>query len=236
MDFKFTVDTVLDGTVKICQPGNGFRFGTDSVLLSKFIGKTRCSRALEIGAGSGVISGILHKAFGFNNIDAVEYQANMFECLLMTIKENHFDNAINPIYSDINDFKPGHHYDVIFSNPPYRKSCTGRMCAEDTKNTARFDNNLTIENIFSFARSYLKTLGHLFLSLDADMAHEIFSKAPAYNLELKRLKFLHPDTDKPARIVFVELRKNAGRELKVEPPFFLRINGKINENYDRITL
>lgn len=234
MNFDFTEDTVLNGAVKIFQPVKGFRFGTDSVLLSKFIGKKRCARVLEIGAGSGVISAILHKAYGFELIDAVEYQKNMYDCLVKTVNENGFNGKINPVFSDIKDFKPHRHYDMIVSNPPYRKRFTGKASTEDTKNIARFDNELTIDDIFAFGKSYLRTLGFLFLSLDADMAQEIFSKAKDYNLELKRLRFLHPDIDKPAKIVFVELRKNAGRELKVEPPFFQRINGQINQNYDSI--
>ena len=234
MEFEYTVDTVLDGAVKIFQPVNGFRFGTDSILLAKFVGKKRCQRVLEIGAGSGVISAILKKAYGFKSIDAVEYQENMYNCLVKTVNENGFDGSINPILSDIRNFKPKWHYDLIVSNPPYRKCSTGKICTEETKNIARFSGELTIDDILNFGKSYLKTLGFLILSLDADMSNEIFSKVAHYNLEIKRLRFLHPDIDKPAKIIFVELRKNAGRELKVEPPFFQRINGHINKNYDRI--
>ncbi|MBZ4642725.1 MAG: tRNA1Val (adenine37-N6)-methyltransferase [Deferribacteres bacterium] len=229
-----TIDTILNNEYKICQPKNGFRFSLDSVLLVRFVKKKNINNALDIGAGSGVISLLLHKIHQFQNIDALEYQQSMYYCLNKTIELNQCKNVIKPVREDIKSFRPEKRYDFMISNPPYRKINTGKVCNSTDENIARFDTEMNIYDIFRFSNSFLENSGSLYISYDADLTENLLANCRNFNLEPKRIMFFHPDIDKPAKLVFVEFKKSAKIELRVEPPIFQKINGKNNKNFDKL--
>jgi tRNA1Val (adenine37-N6)-methyltransferase len=43
----------------------------------------------------------------------------------------------------------------------------------------------------------------------------------SYNLEPKRLRFVHPREGQPARLVLAQGRKNGRLGMKIEPPLFV---------------
>ncbi|MCB4204647.1 methyltransferase [Deferribacterales bacterium Es71-Z0220] len=227
-----TIDTILSKEIKVCQPKNGFRFSLDSVLLARFVSKKKAKYIIDIGSGSGVIALLLHKLYNFTNIDALEYQESMYHCLNETIKLNSCENIIQPINIDLKQYKPKNKYNIMVSNPPYRKSSSGRVCNAHEENIARFDDELGIIDIFKFAKSYLENLGSLYISYDADLTEELLGNSRKYNLEPKRLRFFHPDINKPARLVFIEFKKASSVEMIVEPPIFQKINGQKNDKFD----
>jgi len=62
------------------------------------------------------------------------------------------------------------------------------------------------------------------MSYDVDFMIDVVENSRKYKLELKRMKFLHSEINKVAKLVFMEFRKNVGKELIVEPPFIQNIN------------
>lgn len=229
-----TINSILKSDIQICQPKDGFRFSIDSIILSRFIKVKKYSHILDAGSGSGIIATLLAKLYNLENIDAVELQDNMFSCLEQTVKINNLESIINLIHTDLKNFKPETPYDMIICNPPYRKMSSGRNCNTDSENTARFDNNLNLDNLFKFAKSYLNHQGYLYFSYDADLMTEAIYLAKKYNMEPKRLMLLHPQIDRPAKLIFIECRKNAGIELKIEPPLIQNINGKETEQFSKL--
>lgn len=229
-----TVDTILSKNIKICQPKKGFRFSIDSILLARFISKRKVENIIDIGAGSGIIAILLNKLYNYQDIDALEYQHSMYKCLKKTITLNSLANKIHPINIDLKQFRPQKKYSLMVSNPPYRKSNSGRICNTQDENMARFDDELNIIDLFRFARSYLENFGSLYISYDADLTEELLGNCRDFNLEPKRIQFFHPDLDKPARLVFIEFKKGAKVELIVEPPLFQKINGQRNKKFDML--
>ena len=226
MKENYSIDSIILPELKIYQPKKGFRFTTDSLLLAGFVKDTNYDVALEIGAGSGIISVILATFLRIKKIYAVEIQKSYYDLLCETIKINNLQDRIIPINADIKEFKPVEQMDMIISNPPYRKGDTGYRSNLESKNVARFTDTLSIEDIFRFSKSYLKTGGFLYLSFIADRLNELFIYTKHYLLEPKRIRFLFPDIDKAARLVLVEYRNGAGTEMIVEPPLFHKIKGE----------
>ncbi|MEF3255032.1 MAG: methyltransferase [Deferribacterales bacterium] len=229
---KFTTDAIIREDIKICQPVDGFRFTTDSLLLAGFVKNKPYKNVLEIGSGSGIISVLLANFFKIKNIYAVELNDIMYQALTKTISLNNLSDKILTFNTDIRDFKPDTTFEMIISNPPYRNPDTGKNSISIVKKQARFTDTLHISDIFKFAKSYLKTGGHLYISYIADRAVDLFQSRD-YQLEPKRVKLLYPDIDKPARLIFVEYRKGAGAELLIEPPLFHCINNTINEEFTK---
>jgi len=231
MEEAYTIDSIILPDIKICQPKKGFRFTTDSLLLAGFVKDLKYKTVVEIGAGSGIISTLLAKFFRIEKIYAVEIQKTYYDMLVETIKINQLENIVIPINADIKDFKPREQVDMIISNPPYRKGSTGYRSHIKSKNVARFTDTLTIEDIFKFSKSYLKTGGYLYISFIADRLNELFIYTKQYSIEPKRLKLLYPDLNKNARLIFLEYRSGAGTEMIIDPPLFHKIDGTDTEDF-----
>lgn len=216
-----TVDSIIYKDIFIVQPKNGFRFSVDSPLLFRFINKNKIFKnALDIGSGSGVLSVLLAKQFNIDCIDAVEIDKVMYECLVETIKMNRYENKIYPHNNDIFRFKPDKMYDLVICNPPYRNRKKGRVCKSDIENQARFDDLMPIDKLFSYVRGVIKNRGYFYICYDADLLVTPIYLGRKYGLEPKRIQLLHPNEKSPAKIVFIEFIKDAGVELKIEPPIF----------------
>lgn len=156
-------------------------------------------------------------------VDAIEMQSELYRCLVRTVEINNLYNIMHPHHGDVNLFRPALQYDLIVSNPPYREHNRGKVSENKIKKDARFSNSLTVDNIFTFALKYLKNAGFLYLSYDVDLMVDLIEISRTYRLELKRMMFLHNEINRRAKLVFMEFRKNAGKELIVEPPFIQKM-------------
>lgn len=203
----------------MCQPKKGFRFSTDSVVLAQFIRERRYEKAIDIGSGSGVLALYLARVLKCSHIDAIEIQSELFECLVKTVEINALSEVIHTYEGDVKEFRTTTQYDLIVCNPPYRESNRGRISQNKIKEHAKFSRSLNIDDIFTFALKYLKNSGFLYLSYDVDFMVDVIENSRKFKLELKRMKFLHNEINKVAKLVFMEFRKNVGRELIIEPPF-----------------
>ena len=113
-------DLQCDG-LKIIQDDQLYCFTSDSVILANFIKFKEVDTAVEIGAGSGVISILAQAKNKVKKIYAFEIQEKMQNICKKNIKLNNLDEKIELICDDVKNYskylsKPA---DVVFSNPPY---------------------------------------------------------------------------------------------------------------------
>lgn len=229
-----TIDTILNSDIRICQPADGFRFSVDPVLLSRFVQVKKPKRVIDVGSGSGIIATLLAKLYGYLHIDAVEVQPDMVGCLKETVLKNELQSQVFPIQADIRGFKPDDRYDVVVCNPPYWDSASGRNSQTDNKQTAKFADEMNLENLFQFAKSHLHHLGYCYFSYDAALMGDAVNLARGYGLEPKRIQFFHGSANKPARLMLMECRKGAGVEMKIEPPIVQFQDGVETEAYQEL--
>ncbi len=216
-----TIDSIVFPNIKICQPDkkSGFRFGSDSVILSYFSRIKSGSFVADVGSGSGVIAALISSIYDVNVV-AIEIQEEIFSCLKETINLSNLNNKITPINCDILEYKKDKSFDVVISNPPYRKIGTGKISENETESKARFSYNMDLESLLKFSKSNLKYGGKLCFSYDADMSVDAISICRNYNFEPKRLRFVYPDINKQAKLILIECVFGGGKEINIEPPLF----------------
>jgi tRNA1(Val) A37 N6-methylase TrmN6 len=211
------------GVVTVAQPGKGFRFTLDSLLLADFCRIRPRDRILELGAGTGVISLLLAKKFPKARFVADEFEPRAYDLLCGNIEQNALSDAIVPIDGDVQylnrSFAPDA-FDVIVANPPYTKSGTGRNSPFPERQTARQDRPASL-HAWLDRRDLLKNKGRYFLVFPASRAAEMISLLREKKLEPKRLRFAHPFRDKSASLVLIESIKSAGMGLDVLPPLIV---------------
>ena len=220
-----TLDSIRD--IKIYQPKKGYRFSIDSVLLGYFITNKAYKKAIEFGTGCGIISLILAKVLKQTSITAVEVQDSMVEIAQKNVSLNHCEDRINVLHEDINHlpffFQPGT-FDLVFSNPPFRKLNTGRINPIHEKSIARHEVLINLESLIKTAAFVLDNRGVFALVYQPIRLAELIRLLLQYRFEPKRMRLVHNCITEPATIVLLEAIKGAGTWLDVEPPLILRNN------------
>jgi tRNA1(Val) A37 N6-methylase TrmN6 len=207
----------------------------DAVMLADFVKPSAKSKTIDIGSGSGVIAALIAKLKGYQDIDALELQENMFSCLTETVKINGLEDMVKPVLGDLRTYRPDFHYDAAVSNPPYRKESSGKIPPTLTERTARFNETMNLDDLFGFCKSFLKSGGSLSICIDSDLLADVFVIARKNRLEPKRMRLVHPDAGTAARTALIEFRRDGKAELLIEPPLIMRLNGEYTEEMRRIT-
>jgi len=208
------------GVVSIAQPKKGFRFTLDSLLLADFCRARKRDRILEPGAGTGIISMLLARKFPGARLTAAEVEPLAFNLLCGNIQRNGLVDAILPLDRDVRylcrSFAPDS-FDVIIANPPYTRCGTGKKSPSRERQTARQDQAASLPCWLDL-QTLLKNKGKYFLVFSANRAAEVMSLLRLRGLEPKRLRCVHPFSDKPASIVLIEAIKTGGIGLDILPP------------------
>jgi len=211
------------GVVQITQPAKGHRFTLDSLLLADFCRIRPRNRILELGAGTGVVSLLLAKKFPEARFVAVEAEPGAYKLLCRNIEENGLGGRIVPVGQDLkylNRSIAPHAFDIIVANPPYTRTGAGRTSPSLERQTARQDQTAPL-SAWLDRQGLLKNKGRFFLVFPAQRMVELASLLRERNLEPKRIRCVHPYSDKPASLVLVEAIKTGRTGLEVLPPLIV---------------
>jgi len=199
---QFTLDSIWnDEKIKIRQPVRGYRFALDAVLLAHFLKISKEEEGLEIGSGSGVITILLSRLQTFKKIVAVEIQPSLATLSAENFRLNSISN-VQVLEMDVRDLKtvlPDPHFDLIFSNPPYRKAGTGKLNPSGQKAIARHEVKMKLEDIFVCAKSFLKPNGRFSLILPDFRETDFLHLAERYHFHSLEKRYVHSfKEEKPA--------------------------------------
>ncbi len=219
-----TLDTFFNGTLKVIQKKRGYRFSIDSILLSQFIQIRKNERAIDLGTGCGILPLLLSKTTKGRSFIGVEIQKSLAESAQRNVILNRLEDKISILHQDYrelrNIFPPGS-FDVVFSNPPYRRLRTGRINPCEEKAVARHEINGTIEELTQIASYLLSQKGRCYFIFSSSRLVDLIVALRKSHLEPKRLKLIYPRQKDPSKFVLIEAIKKSGVELKVLPPLIL---------------
>lgn len=221
-----TLDSIKD--VNILQSEKGYRFSIDAVILEDFISAKKHDRGIELGTGSGVISILLAKRFDSIKLTGVEIQKPLAARAEKNVKLNNLADRIDILRSDINKLKdvlPANKADIVFSNPPFRKTETGKISIDDERAAARHEIKMTLAGLIETAAYLLKDRGRLYIIYHPFRLIELIGLMQRYNLEPKKMRLVHSRQGEEAKMVLIEAVKGSGRWLKILPPLFIHKEG-----------
>ena len=166
---------------KMIVEEKGLKITEDAILLSEFI-KSYFNKKyknlknkklfLEIGAGQGIISLLLSELDIVSKIFAVEIQEEVFTTLGKNIEINDLNEKIIPINENIK--KIDGEYDFIFSNPPYKKTDSGKMSQNKVERISKYEVLLTLEELILEIRRLLKNYGEFFIVVPNSRLNDVF--------------------------------------------------------------
>ena len=224
-----TLEPFFNGKLQVIQKKKGYRFSIDAVLLNQFIKIRKNERVIDLGTGCGILPLMLSQTTKAHSFVGVEIQKGLAECAKKNVVLNHLEDRILILKQDFRElkgtFSPGS-FDVVLSNPPYRKYRTGRINPSMEKAIARHEIKGTLEDLISIASYLLPPKGKFIMIFPASRTVDLFVALRNGGLEPKRLQFVHPRMGEEAEFILIESIKASGVELKIMPPLMLHESDK----------
>jgi len=229
-----TLDSILD--IKVYQHRRGYRFSMDAVLLSAFVDLKRAGRIADLGAGSGVVGLLLARRYPEARVVLVELQEGLYRLALKNINVNGLDGRVEARKADIRGLPVGlAGFDLVVSNPPFRKPGTGKLSPGDERAAARHELELTLPELARAASRMLKQRGRFCVIYHPERLVELIDEMRAAGLEPKRLRLVHGGAGSAAKMALLEAVKGGRGGLKIEAPLFVyREDGSYSDEVARI--
>jgi len=219
-----TFDTLFDGRLKIRQRREGYRFSIDALLLSHFAEPRPKDRVIDLGTGCGVIPLVLVFRRKAEAVIGVEIQPSLAALARQNVSLNGVSSKIEIWEKNFKELvreRDRGTFDLVISNPPYRKVGSGRVNPLEEKALARHEILATLEDVLRTAHHLLKNRGRYYSIYPASRTADLFQRMRQFYLEPKRVQFVHSKSQDDARLVLVEALKEGRTQIKVLPPFVL---------------
>ena len=213
------LDEVND-RLSLIQKTGGLTFGTDALLLAGYVnGKHKIG--VELGGGSGIISMLLLARGKVETVTAYEVQEDYAELISRNSELNHLSDRLISLCADIRTISRDESVDIVFTNPPYMKSDSGKNNDSDAKAIARHEFFGNIDDFCIAASKKLKYGGAFYAVYRPDRLADIFAAMKKCNLEPKRMTFVHADTKKEASMVLIEAKRGGKSGIMLTPPLII---------------
>ena len=220
------------------QPIDGYRYSIEPFLIADFAKLYSEYRLLDIGTGCGIIPLLITTQIELKEIVGIEIQKSLYDFAVNNISNNDLSKKVRLIHGDFikttidDDNQP---FDIIVSNPPYRKLNTGRINPKHEKAIARHELSITLETLIKKAGKLLKHQGTFCMAYPPTRLNEVQEKLHSHKLFPSRIRFIHGSSDAEARIFLIEAVKEHQVDCIIEPPLFIYNNdGLYSEKMGKI--
>ena len=133
------------------------------------------------------------------------------------------------IFADVRDYKPTREVELVFSNPPYMRSDSGRKNVSDRKNIARHEVNGGICDFTSAAARCVKYGGECVFVYRPDRACDLICAMRDSGIEPKRLTLVFADEKSAPSMFLIEGKRGGKCGLKLTRPLIIYKNSSHRE-------
>ncbi len=224
-----TLDGLCGGKVSVLQSKGGYRFSLDAVLLAHFVEPRRGDRVFDLGSGNGVIALLLASLYPSIRVTGMELQRSMVHRALRSVAINDLTDRVAILQGDVRSVAPKfapRDYDIVVSNPPYRKLNSGRVNPNPERYIARHEAKASLADFLRGGAHLLRSGGKMALVYPATRANDLLVGMRNEDIEPKRVRFVHSFAGGPATLILVEGIKGARSDLKVMAPLVVYSKGK----------
>ncbi len=211
--------------LKIIQNKEGFCFGIDSILLTDFAKHIKeHSTVIDLGTGTGIISILLCKKTKLKNIVGVEIQEEVYNMAKRSVKLNKLEDIFSLINTNIKNLKQLYNpksFDVVVSNPPYKKINTGLTNKKEKNSISRHEIEATLEDFIEISSYLLKDKGEIYLVHRPERLVDILCIMRNYKIEPKQIRCVCPKKEKEPNLLLIKGIKNGKQFLKFEPNLYV---------------
>lgn len=221
---EYTDDIFLGGRLTVRQPKRGYRAGIDPVLLAATIDPGFAGRALDVGAGAGVIGLCVAARCSSAEVAMIERDELLVAFSRASIAANGLDARVSALAGDV--LKPSElpfaaeSFDLVLANPPYHDDAAGTLSDTPIKAAA---NAMAAEHLEAWARfltRMAKPGGKALLIHKAEALPRLL-EALGRRFGALRILPIHPRRDAPANRIIVSGVKGSRAPMTLLPGFVL---------------
>ncbi len=211
--------------LKIIQNTKGFCFGIDAVLLSDYAKNIKKeARVLDLGTGTGIISILLCEKTNLSKIIGVEVQKEVADMAKRSVRLNNLENKFEIINDNITNLEKIYErnsFDVIVTNPPYKKENTGIVNEEKKKLISRHEILAKLEDYIKISNKLLKDKGEFYMVHRPERLVDIIAYMRQYKIEPKEIRFVCSHENEPPKLVLIKGVKNGKPFLKFKENLYI---------------
>lgn len=219
------IDDLGIDNLKIIQNPKGFCFGIDSVLLANFAKDIkRGSKVVDLGTGTGILGILLCAKTELNTVLGVEVQEEVADIARRNIILNNLEKRFTIINTDIKRLKTKvklNNYDVVITNPPYKKLNTGKINESEKKFISKHETTANLSDFIKTSYSLLKDHGILYMVHRAERLTDIMYELRENKIEPKLIRFVYSNEIEDSKLVLIKAVKNAKPFLKIKKPLYI---------------
>lgn len=225
LKYNERIDDLEFKNLKIIQNKEGFCFGIDSVLLADFAKDIKSNaNVLDLGTGTGIIPILLCGKTNLKKIIGVEIQKEVANMASRSVKLNNLENRFEVIEENILNLKKlykNQSFDVVVTNPPYKKKNTGIVNEDAKKIISRHETTASLEEFIIIAKDLLKDKGEFYMVHRPERLVDILSLMRKNKIEPKILRMVYSHVDKEPKLILIKGIKNAKPFLKIEKNLYI---------------
>lgn len=157
-------------------------------------------------------------------VTGIELQEEVAKMAKKSIKLNNLEdkfNVINENILNLNKIYENQTFDVIVSNPPYKKKDTGITNENEKKIISRHEISASLEDFIKISKDLLKDKGEFYMVHRPERLVDIFELMRKYKIEPKILKMVYSYKNKEPKLILIKGVKNAKPFLKVESNLYI---------------
>lgn len=209
---------------RFVRSSDGFRLGTDSVLLSAFAGSSRARRIADLGCGAGVLTVLLLQKLPEATAVGVEIQPEAAALCRANLAINGLTGRAEIRTGDLRSrsvLPEAGAFDLVVANPPYFPAGSGYTAPDEKRAAARDERFCTLQELCA-AAAYLTRWGGTFALVHRpERLAALFCSMTACGIEPKRLRMVCRTAETAPSLVLVEGRRGGKPGLTIEPPLAL---------------
>ncbi len=213
------IDYVNDD-LSLIQKTDGLTFGTDALLLASYV-SGKYKRGLEIGSGSGIISLLLLTRNKLSEVTALDVQEEYTELTTRNAELNSLSDRLKAVFSDIREYRADSEFDIIYTNPPYMKSDSGKENRLTKKNIARHEVKGGIGDFCTASGRLLKYGGSFYAVYRPDRTSDLICAMRESGLEVKRMTLVFADERSEPSMLLAEGKKGAKSGMHFTRPLII---------------
>lgn len=233
-----TCDGLLNGRLTVFQEKTGYRFSVDALLLAGLTRVKPQDRIVDLGTGCGVVLLIFAFRKMGSELVGVEIQSELARLAEKSVVTNGFSHRIQICNHDFRKAAErfeAERFDLVVSNPPFRRLDTGRINPHTQKARARHELFGSVRDVFAAGRHLLRKGGRLAVVYPSVRLGHLMVAAHQEGFAPKELTVIHSRPSTPGCLVHLECRKEGGEGLRVAPPFFIyREDRRYSEAMERL--
>jgi len=233
-----TTDTFLDGHIQVKQSRQGYRFSIDAAIVAGHAKPRPNDKAIDLGTGCGIIPLILAYRYPDIKVFGIEVQEELAEIAALNVEENGLKDRVTILCRDMKSLK--HHMtsgpaDLVVSNPPYRKTESGRINPDNQRAVARHEIKINLSDVVNTASRMLNISGRFVMVYPAERMTDLLTQMRSEDIEPKFLRMIHSGRDTEAKRVLVEGTRGGGPGIKVGLPLIIyRKDGSYTDEVEKM--